>query len=566
MNGIDSYIEADAEEARLQSERALHVIEGPLMDGMNTVGDLFGSGRMFLPQVVKSARVMKKAVAVLVPHIDAEHQEGDTPRSNGKLVIATVKGDVHDIGKNIVGVVLGCNNYEVIDLGVMTPFQNILNAARDVNADVIGLSGLITPSLDEMTTVAREMNRQGFDIPLLIGGAATSAAHTAVRIAPEYPHGVIHVRDASRSVTTMNELVDEHTRRQLIAQTHDRYDRIRADRASRSAQSQLLPLNEARQRRLGFDWDSTVTESPTFIGAKVFDDYSLDELVDYISWTPFFGAWELRGAFPAILKSPTYGEEAKRLFSDAQHLLRKMIDEKALTAKATIGFFPANSVGDDVEIYTDDSRNQVKATLHFLRQQWDKSRQRANLPQQDFCLADFIGPKESGVADYIGAFVVTVGIGGDKYAAALESENDDYNAILSRALADRLAEAFSERLHERVRKEFWAYAPDEDLNSERLLKEEYQGIRPAFGYPACPDHTENATLWGLLDAERTIGVKLTENFAIWPTASTAGLYFAHPGSLYFGVGRIGRDQVEDYARRKNMPAKDVERWLSSNIL
>ena len=566
MNGIDSYIEADAEEARLQSERALHVIEGPLMDGMNTVGDLFGSGRMFLPQVVKSARVMKKAVAVLVPHIDAEHQEGDTPRSNGKLVIATVKGDVHDIGKNIVGVVLGCNNYEVIDLGVMTPFQNILNAARDVNADVIGLSGLITPSLDEMTTVAREMNRQGFDIPLLIGGAATSAAHTAVRIAPEYSHGVIHVRDASRSVTTMNELVDEHTRRQLIAQTHDRYDRIRADRASRSAQSQLLPLNEARQRRLGFDWDSTVTESPTFIGAKVFDDYSLDELVDYISWTPFFGAWELRGAFPAILKSPTYGEEAKRLFSDAQHLLRKMIDEKALTAKATIGFFPANSVGDDVEIYTDDSRNQVKATLHFLRQQWDKSRQRANLPQQDFCLADFIGPKESGVADYIGAFVVTVGIGGDKYAAALESENDDYNAILSRALADRLAEAFSERLHERVRKEFWAYAPDEDLNSERLLKEEYQGIRPAFGYPACPDHTENATLWGLLDAERTIGVKLTENFAIWPTASTAGLYFAHPGSLYFGVGRIGRDQVEDYARRKNMPIRDVERWLSSNIL
>ena len=566
VNGIDSHIEGDVEEARLQSERALHVIEGPLMDGMNTVGDLFGSGRMFLPQVVKSARVMKKAVAVLVPHIDAEHQEGDTQRSNGKLVIATVKGDVHDIGKNIVGVVLGCNNYEVIDLGVMTPFQNILNAARDVNADVIGLSGLITPSLDEMTTVAREMNRQGFDIPLLIGGAATSAAHTAVRIAPEYPHGVIHVRDASRSVTTMNELVDEHTRRQLIALTHDRYDRIRADRASRNAQSQLLSLIEARQRRLGFDWDSTVTESPTFIGAKVFDDYSLDELVDYISWTPFFGAWELRGAFPAILKSPTYGEEAKRLLSDAQHLLHKMIDEKALRAKATIGFFPANSVGDDVEIYTDESRNQVKETLHFLRQQWDKTRQRANLPQQDFCLADFIAPKESGVADYIGAFVVTVGIGGDEYAAALESENDDYNAILSRALADRLAEAFSERLHERVRKEFWAYAPDEDLNSERLLKEEYQGIRPAFGYPACPDHTENATLWGLLDAERTIGVKLTENFAIWPTASTAGLYFGHPGSLYFGVGRIGRDQVEDYARRKNMQIRDVERWLSSNIL
>ena len=566
VNGIDSHIQDDVEEARLASERALHVIEGPLMDGMNTVGDLFGSGRMFLPQVVKSARVMKKAVAALVPYIDAEHEEGDAPRSNGKVVIATVKGDVHDIGKNIVGVVLGCNNYEVIDLGVMTPFQSILDAARNENADVIGLSGLITPSLDEMIAVAREMKRQGFDIPLLIGGAATSAAHTAVRIAPEYSHGVIHVRDASRSVTTMNDLVGEDSRRRVIAQTSERYDKIRADRASRSAQSRLLSLDEARGRRQTFDWAATVAPAPRFTGVKALDDYPLEELVEYISWTPFFGAWELRGAYPAILDSPTYGKEAQRLFGDAQRLLGKMIEGKALTARAAVGFFPANSVGDDVEVYADDSRSQVLATFHFLRQQWDKSRQRAKLPQQDFCLADFIAPKERGIADYIGAFVVTTGIGGDEFAAALEAAHDDYNAILSRSLADRLAEAFSERLHERVRKEFWGYAPDENLNSERLLKEEYQGIRPAFGYPACPDHTENATLWKLLDAERGIGARLTENFAILPTASTAGLYFAHPGSRYFGVGRIGRDQLADYARRKGLGVQEVERLLSANLM
>ena len=565
VNGIDAHIEADVEEARLQSGRALEVIEGPLMDGMNTVGDLFGSGRMFLPQVVKSARVMKKAVAALTPYIDAEQDEAGALRSNGKIVLATVKGDVHDIGKNIVGVVLGCNNYEVTDLGVMTPFQDILDAARDTNADVIGLSGLITPSLDEMTTVAREMERQGFDIPLLIGGATTSAAHTAVRIAPEYPYDVIHVRDASRSVTTMNALLSEDARGSFIADTNERYERIRADRESRSAQSQLLPLDEARARRLSFDWDATVVPSPSFTGLKVIKDYPLDELVDYISWTPFFGAWELRGAYPAIFDSPTYGEEARRLFEDAQALLRKMIEEKAVTARAALGFFPANSVGDDVQLYTDDSRAEVLTTFHFLRQQWDKSRQRANLPQQDFCLADFVAPESTGIADYLGAFVVTAGIGGDRYAAALEAENDDYNAILSRALADRLAEAFSERLHERVRKEFWGYAPSESLDSERLLKEEYQGIRPAFGYPACPDHTENAALWELLDAERHIGVSLTENFAILPTASTAGLYFAHPESRYFGVGRIGGDQVEDYARRKGMSVSEVARWLSANL-
>ena len=566
VNGIDAHIEGDVEEARLQAERALHVIEGPLMDGMNTVGDLFGSGRMFLPQVVKSARVMKKAVAALIPYIDAERQDGDAPRSNGKIVIATVKGDVHDIGKNIVGVVLGCNNYEVIDLGVMTPFQRILDAAIEESADVIGLSGLITPSLEEMTTVAREMNRQGFHIPLLIGGATTSPAHTAVKIAPEYPRGVIHVRDASRSVTTMNALLNEDTRQDYINRAYARYERIRADRASRGAQSQLLSLDNARQRRLSLNWDSTVAPPPSFTGVNVFDDYPLDELVDYISWTPFFGAWELRGAYPAILDSSAYGKEARRLFNDANRLLRKMIDDRAVIGRAVIGFFPANSIGDDVELYADENRDHALANFHFLRQQWDKSRQRANLPQEDFCLADFIAPKASGIPDYIGAFVVTAGVGGDEYAAALEAENDDYNAILSRSLADRLAEAFSERMHERVRKEFWGYSPGENLDSERLLKEEYQGIRPAFGYPACPDHTENATLWRLLDAERRIGARLTENFAIMPAASTAGLYFAHPESRYFGIGRIGSDQVEDYAQRKGKPVSEVARWLSSNLM
>ena len=566
VNGIDAYIEDDVEEARLQSERALHVIEGPLMEGMNVVGDLFGSGRMFLPQVVKSARVMKKAVAVLIPHIDAEQDGTSALRSNGKIVIATVKGDVHDIGKNIVGVVLGCNNYDVIDLGVMTPFQDILKAASEHDADAVGLSGLITPSLDEMVTVAREMNRQGFDIPLLIGGATTSAAHTAVRIAPEYPHGVVHVRDASRAVTTMNALLGEDHGEDFIAETSARYDRIRSDRKSRAAQSQLLPIDEARSRRMRFDWAATVTAPPNCVGVEVIDDYPLDELIDYISWTPFFGAWELRGAYPAIFDSATYGREARRLFDDAQALLQKMIAEKALTAKAVFGFFPANSVGDDIQIYADESRSKVIATFHFLRQQWDKSRQRANLPQEDFCLADFVAPEESGIADYLGAFTVTAGIGGDRYAIALEESNDDYNAILSRALADRLAEALSERLHERVRKEFWGYAPDENLDSENLLKEEYRGIRPAFGYPACPDHTENATLWKLLDAESRIGVTLTENFAILPTASTAGLYFSHPGSRYFGVGRIGKDQAADYARRKGLPVREATRWLSANLI
>ncbi len=565
VNGIDSHIETDVEEARQAADRALHVIEGPLMDGMNHVGDLFGSGRMFLPQVVKSARVMKKAVAHLVPYIEAERQDTDTPRSNGKIVMATVKGDVHDIGKNIVGVVLGCNNYEVVDLGVMAPFQNILDAAREHQADVIGLSGLITPSLDEMVTVAREMNRQEFNIPLLIGGATTSVAHTAVRIDPEYPHGVIHVKDASRSVTTMNRLIGEDTRADLLDDTRLQYQKTRADRASRADRRRLLPIEEARARRETFDWPRTAAPRPTFTGARVFQDYPLQDLVDRIDWTPFFLAWELRGAYPAILDHPTYGREARTLFRDAQNLLDKIIANSALTARAVTGFYPANSVGDDVQLYTDDTRQQVLETFHFLRQQSDKSNQRANLSRNNFCLADFIAPRDSGVPDYIGAFVVTAGHGADQFAAALEQAHDDYGAIMTKALADRLAEAFAERLHERVRRELWAYAPNESLSNDSLIKERYRGIRPAPGYPACPDHTEKASLWKLLDAEQATGARLTETYAIWPTASVAGLYIAHPASHYFGTGPLTHDQLTDYATRKSISVEEAERWLRPNL-
>ena len=565
VNGIDTHIETDVEQARQSADRALHVIEGPLMDGMNVVGDLFGSGRMFLPQVVKSARVMKKAVAHLVPHIEAERRDTDTPRSNGKIVIATVKGDVHDIGKNIVGVVLGCNNYEVIDLGVMAPFQQILDTARERKADVIGLSGLITPSLDEMVTVAREMNRQRFNIPLLIGGATTSIAHTAVRIEPEYPHGVIHVKDASRSVTTMNQLVSEDARADLLQETRQRYQKTRADRSARADRRRLLPIAEARARRETFDWPETAAPAPTFTGTRAFPDYPLPDLVDRIDWTPFFLAWELRGAYPAILDNPTYGREARTLLRDARNLLDKIIANKAFTARAVIGFWPANSIGDDVQLYTDENRDKTLSTLHFLRQQTDKSSQRANLPKNNFCLADFIAPRETGVPDYIGAFVVTAGIGADQFAAALEQAHDDYGAIMTKALADRLAEALAERLHEQVRRDLWAYAPDEKLTNDQLIKERYRGIRPAPGYPACPDHTEKATIWQLLDAERTTGAHLTETYAIWPTASVAGLYIAHPQSHYFGTGPLAQDQIQDYATRKNISLPEAQRWLRPNL-
>ena len=583
VNGIDAHIELDVEEARLASERALHVIEGPLMAGMDVVGDLFGSGQMFLPQVVKSARVMKKAVAHLEPYIEAEQGDGEAPRSNGKVIIATVKGDVHDIGKNIVGVVLRCNNYEVIDLGVMAPFQTILDTAREEEADVIGLSGLITPSLDEMVTVAREMSRQNFRIPLLIGGATTSVAHTAVRIDPEYDNGVLHVRDASRSVTVMGSLLGENSQT-LIEDTRERYARVREDRASRSQRTRLLPIEQARTSRETFDWRASVQAAPRFTGLRIFDDYPLADLIESIDWTPFFLTWELRGSYPAILDNPTYGREARTLFRDAQNLLTKMIDQNALRARAVLGFWPASAVGDDVEVYSPShssksegestpspltgegwGEGEILATLHFLRQQADKSRARANLSRDNFCLADFIAPRDSGVRDHIGAFVVTAGIGSDEYAGALEAAHDDYGAIMTKALADRLAEAFSERMHERVRREFWGYAPHESLTNDALIKEEYLGIRPAPGYPACPDHTEKSTLWRLLDAERNTGVRLTENYAMWPTASVSGLYFSHPGSHYFGVGRLGRDQVKDYARRKGMSINEAERWLRPNL-
>ena len=565
VNGVDAHIESDVEEARQGSERALHVIEGPLMAGMDIVGDLFGSGRMFLPQVVKSARVMKKAVAQLVPYIDAEQEDGDALRSQGKIVIATVKGDVHDIGKNIVGVVLGCNNYEVIDLGVMAPFHEILDTARAEGADVIGLSGLITPSLDEMVTVAREMDRQEFDVPLLIGGATTSVAHTAVRIEPEYSHGVIHVKDASRAVTVMNDLTTQESRARLLENTRERYANVRVDRASRSERRRLLSIEEARARRERFDWAATVAPAPKFTGIRVFDDYPIQHLLHRIDWTPFFLTWELRGTYPSILEHPRFGREARTLFEDAKRLLEKMIEQRALTASAVVGFFPANSVGDDVELYADEGPSRVMEELHFLRQQSDKRNQRASLPKESFCLADFVAPTESGVEDHVGAFVVTSGLGADEYAAALEAAHDDYGSIMVKALADRLAEALAERMHERVRKEFWGYGRDEDLDNESIIKERYRGIRPAPGYPACPDHTEKATIWRLLDAERSIGARLTENFAMWPAATVSGLYFSHPNSHYFGVGRIGRDQVEDYARRKRMTVEEVERWLGPNL-
>ena len=572
VNGIDAHVEQDVLEARLAADRALHVIEGPLMGGMNAVGDLFASGRMFLPQVVKSARVMKKAVAQLVPFIEAEQGDGEELRSNGKVVIATVKGDVHDIGKNIVGVVMRCNNFEVIDLGVMVPFQTILDTARDLDADVIGLSGLITPSLDEMVNVAREMSRQEFDIPLLIGGATTSVPHTALRIEPEYENGVIHVRDASRAVTVMTRLAGDDGGT-LIADTKERYAQVRRDRESRTRQTRPLPIEEARARRESFDWAATVPAVPRFTGLRVFDNYPIDDIVDRIDWTPFFLTWELRGVYPAILDSPKYGREARMLFRDAQSLLSKMIDQRVLTARAVIGFWPANSVGDDVRVYSPSSATDHDsgrgldelATLHFLRQQSDKTGARANISKHNFCLADFVAPANTNVSDHIGAFVTTAGFGGDEFAGALEAAHDDYGAIMSKALADRLAEAFAERMHERVRKEFWGYAPDEDISNDGLIKEQYQGIRPAPGYPACPEHTEKATIWSLLDVERNTGVRLTENFAMWPTASVSGLYFGHPSAHYFGVGRIGRDQLQDYARRKNMSIDEAERWLRPNM-
>jgi 5-methyltetrahydrofolate--homocysteine methyltransferase len=559
VHGIATFIDADTEEARAKAARPLHVIEGPLMTGMGVVGDLFGAGKMFLPQVVKSARVMKQAVAYLMPFMEKEKAEQGLAQGEpaGRILLATVKGDVHDIGKNIVGVVLQCNNYEVIDLGVMVPAQKILDIAREKNIDIIGLSGLITPSLDEMCHVAAEMEREGFDLPLLIGGATTSRVHTAVKISPNYHRSqAIYVTDASRAVGVVSGLMSKEERPKAIARVREEYARMAESHARGRAEKARASLAQARANRLQLDWQSYVPPKPTFLGTRAFKAYDLAELARYIDWTPFFQAWELKGAYPRILEDEKYGEAARQLFEDAQALLHQLIAEKWLSANAVVGFWPANSVGDDIELYTDETRTKELATLHTLRQQMTRDAGRANL-----ALADFIAPKASGVADYIGGFAVTTGIGEEDVARRFERANDDYSKIMVKALADRLAEAFAEALHEKVRRELWAYAPGEALSNAELIAEGYAGIRPAPGYPAQPDHTEKRTLFKLLDAEAATGLKLTESCAMWPAAAVSGLYSAHPESRYFGLGKIGRDQVQDYAARKGWTLEEAERWL-----
>jgi 5-methyltetrahydrofolate--homocysteine methyltransferase len=561
IHGIADYIEVDAEEARQRAARPLDVIEGPLMAGMNVVGDLFGAGKMFLPQVVKSARVMKQAVAYLMPFMEAEKAAG-AREANGKMVLATVKGDVHDIGKNIVGVVLQCNNYEIIDLGVMVPAAKILETARAEGADLIGLSGLITPSLDEMVYVAKEMERQAFTLPLLIGGATTSKVHTAVKIAPQYSGPVVHVVDASRAVGVAGNLVAAREREGYVKAVREDYARIAAAHARSREPARRLSLRDARANKAKLAWAGYEPPRPLKPGLTVFDAYDLGELIDRIDWQPFFQAWELAGRFPDILDDPVVGATARQTFADAQAMLQRIVAEKWLTARGVIGLWPANTVGDDdIEVFADESRTGVIAVIHTLRQQMARDQaNRANL-----ALADFIAPKETGIADWLGGFAVTAGHGLEAIVADFERRHDDYAAIMVKALADRLAEAFAERLHERVRREFWGYAPGEDLSNEALIREEYRGIRPAPGYPACPDHTEKRVLFDLLRAEETVGIRLTESFAMVPAASVSGYYFSHPDSRYFGVGRINRDQVEDYARRKGMSLKEAERWLAPNL-
>jgi 5-methyltetrahydrofolate--homocysteine methyltransferase len=559
VHGITDFIEADVEEARRKLPRPLAVIEGPLMDGMNVVGDLFGSGRMFLPQVVKSARVMKQAVAYLMPYMEQERDGRTHVSTNGKIVLATVKGDVHDIGKNIVGVVLQCNNYEVVDLGVMVPAEKILHAAIAEQADIVGLSGLITPSLDEMCHVAAEMERQGFELPLLIGGATTSRVHTAVKIHPNYKRGqAIYVNDASRAVGVVSALMARDARARYVADTRAEYARIAAAHARGENNKQRLSLPAARANALKLDWSGAYAPpTPCFFGTRTFADIPVAELIDYIDWTPFFATWELTGKYPAILKDPALGEAARGLYDDAQAMLQRMIAERWFTARAAIGFWPANSDGDDILVFADEARRIPIATLHTLRQQLARREGRANV-----ALSDFVAPRASGLKDYIGAFAVTAGIGEDAVVERFKHANDDYSAILAKALADRLAEALAERMHQRVRRELWGYDPGEALSSEELIAERYRGMRPAPGYPAQPDHTEKGTLFALLDAENAIGIKLTESFAMWPGASVCGLYFSHPESYYFGVGKIERDQVDDYARRKGQTLAESERWLA----
>jgi 5-methyltetrahydrofolate--homocysteine methyltransferase len=559
VKGITDFIEQDTEEARQKFDRPLSVIEGPLMDGMNVVGDLFGAGKMFLPQVVKSARVMKKAVAYLTPFIEAEKSSSGVG-GRGKILLATVKGDVHDIGKNIVGVVLGCNNYEIVDLGVMVPADKILQAAIEHQVDIIGLSGLITPSLDEMVHVAREMQRLDLKLPLLIGGATTSKTHTAVKVEPKYANApVVHVLDASRSVAVVSSLLtqNEVENAAFVAGVKAEYEQIRTARAGRQSAKEFLSLPDARANKWTTDWAAYAPPKPAFLGVKTFENYPVGELAGYIDWTPFFQSWQLAGKYPAILEDAVVGVEAKKLYDDAQRLLRQIVDEQWLTARAVIGLFPANSVNDDdLEIFTDDSRTGVATLLHHLRQQNKKA---PGLP--NFCLSDFVAPKETGVPDYLGAFAVTAGIGIEEHVKKFEAAHDDYHAILLKALADRLAEALAERMHERVRQEFWGYAQTENLENDQLIAEAYRGIRPAPGYPACPEHTEKRSLWKLLQPEK-LGITLTESCAMYPAAAVSGWYFSHPESRYFGLGQIGKDQVENYARRKGMSIAEAERWLA----
>ncbi|HQY21638.1 MAG TPA: methionine synthase [Ignavibacteria bacterium] len=555
VKGIVDYIVEDTEEARQMFDKPIEVIEGPLMDGMNVVGDLFGEGKMFLPQVVKSARVMKKAVAYLLPYIEAEKTVDSKPK--GKILMATVKGDVHDIGKNIVGVVLGCNNYDVVDLGVMVPCEKILEAARNEKADIIGLSGLITPSLDEMVHVAKEMEREGFDIPLLIGGATTSKVHTAVKIEQNYKRGqTIHVLDASRSVPVVGNLLNEN-KGAFESGIKDEYTKLREHHLKNKVQKNYLKYEDAKKNKFEIDFKKEDIAVPEFKGIKILNDYPLQEIAEYIDWTPFFRTWELAGKYPEILEDKVVGEQAANLFLDAKNLLNIIIKEKRLTANAVFGIFPANSVGDDIEVYTDESKTEVLKTIHTLRQQNEKSKGQPNL-----ALSDFIAPKESGLTDYIGGFAVTAGMGIEEWIKKYNEDHDDYNKIMMQALGDRLAEAFAEMLHKKVRTEYWGYDKNEKLENEDLITEKYRGIRPAPGYPACPDHTEKWTLFELLDAEKNTGIKLTESLAMYPASSVSGMYYAHPESKYFGLGKISKDQAEDYAKRKLMTIEEVERWLS----
>jgi 5-methyltetrahydrofolate--homocysteine methyltransferase len=560
VKGITDFIDEDAEEARKHYNQSLEIIEQPLMDGMNIVGDLFGSGKMFLPQVVKSARVMKKAVAYLLPYIEEEKRLSGNTSAAGKILMATVKGDVHDIGKNIVGVVLACNNYEIIDLGVMVPAEKIIDTAIKENVDIIGLSGLITPSLEEMVHVAEEMHRRNVNIPLMIGGATTSKIHTAVKIAPVLKVPVIQVKDASKSVGVVRSLLSDTLKQDFLKGINEEYRELREQNLAKKSGKTHIDLDQARKNKVVIDWEQSLIPQPTKIGNTILTDYSLKEIAEYIDWTFFFHAWEINGKYPKIFDDPIKGEEAKKLYDDAQNMLKQIIDNKMVTANAVFGIYPANSIGDDIEVYTDKKRNKVVQVLHHLRNQQIKDEDESNA-----CLSDFIAPKETGFNDYVGAFAVTCGIGIEEHVQRFEENNDDYSAIMLKILADRLAEAFAELLHKKVRKDYWAYSPNESLETNELIREKYRGIRPAAGYPACPDHTEKGIIFDLLEAEKDTQISLTESFMMNPGASVSGLYFAHPESKYFNVQKIGKDQVEDFAKRKNMTVKEVEKWLATNL-